>query len=108
MKNPLKLIWKWFLKQFRKRELKKRDAIYDDVTNTLNKLNQEKATKQQELIDEIKANWRRISGQHYGSKFIPGTYTKPEEVLTAINTEYFFKMQDLGITITKDFKFICK
>lgn len=108
MKNPFKSLWLWLKKQFRKRELKKRDAIYDDVTNTLSKLNDEKARKQSELIEEIKSNWRRISGQHYGSKFIPGTHTKPEEVLVAINSEYFFKMQNLGVSITKDFKFICK
>lgn len=108
MKNPLKLIWKWFLKQFRKRELKKRDAIYDDVTNTLNKLNEEKAQKQRELIDEIKANWRVISGQHYGSEYIPQSHTKAAEVFKAVNEEYFFRMEQVGVSMNKKFQFICK
>jgi len=97
MKNPFQLLWLWLKKQFRKRELKKREEIYDDVTNTLTKLNQEKATKQQELITEIKANWRVISGQHYGSKYIPETQTKADEVFKAINEEYFFRMEQIGV-----------
>jgi hypothetical protein len=108
MKNPFKLLWLWLKKQFRKRELKKRDEIYDDVTNILTKLNQEKATKQQELIDEIKANWRVISGQHYGSQYIPETHTKASEVFKAVNEEYFFRMEQLGVSMNKKFQFTCK
>lgn len=108
MKNPFKLFWAWIQKQFRKREIKKREAIYDDVTNTLTKLNNERVEKQQALIQEIKDNWRVISGQHYGSKYIPETQTKADDVFKAVNTEYYFRMQQIGVTMTRKFEFVCK
>lgn len=95
-------------KSKRKREILKRNDIYDDVSGVLGKLLKEKNEKQVALIAEMKSNWREISGQHYGSKFIPGKHTTVNDVFNAINKEYFFKMDALDLYLTKDLQIKCK
>lgn len=95
-------------KSKRKRQIIKRNDLYDDVSGVLGKLLSEKAEKQKQLIAEMKDNWRTISGQHYGSKFIPGKHTTVQDVFKAINSEYYFKMDALDLYLTKDLQIKCK
>lgn len=108
MKKLLRKIIDFFTKRSRRKEIQKRQSLYEDVTNILDDLNSEKSIKQNELIDEIKKTWPELINLHEGSKFIPKTPLTKAELFTAIQEKYFFRMQELDISINKNLEFKCK
>lgn len=107
MKNPLKLLWNWILRKSRKKEIAKREKVYDDVIDILSEKLAEKAAKQKELIDEIKKHYLKKFNIHYGSKFIPNKFIDDFRVKSLIYKDYGSKMEELGVTLTDDLSFVC-
>lgn len=107
MKNPLKLIWYWILKQFRKKEVKKREKVYDDVIDILGPKLKEKSDKQNQLIKEITTNFKKDLGVSYESKFIPNHFVDAARVIKVIHAKYGEKMNELGVKLTHDLRLVC-
>jgi len=91
----------------RKKDFKKRQAIYQNVSDTLAPLIEAKEKEKKELITEIQANWKVVTGLHYGSKYIPNTATKRSDVSRAISEVYGLRMAQLGIKMNNKFEFVC-
>lgn len=103
----IQAILNFFKKLKRNRELKKRDQLYDKVTNILKPVNEKRKLDQNELIKEIKEQWMIVTGFHYGSKYIPKSATTKAKMYHDICNKYGNKMDHLGIEFTLNFEFRC-
>lgn len=107
MQNPIKLLVNFFKRIFRKRQVKKREAIYDDVIKKLSPIVEEKEKKQLALIKELQINYYKLTGCQYGSKFIPVKFKNEIEAREIILAKYGDRMKTLNVGLTMDLKFIC-
>lgn len=107
MKNLITAIVNFFKRIFRKRQVKKRDEIYDDVINKLSPIIEEKEKKQLAFIQELQQNYFKITGCQYGSKFLPVKFKNKVEAREIILEKYGDKMKELNVGLTMDLKFIC-
>jgi hypothetical protein len=107
MRTLIQKIINWFKRQFRKREFNKRQTIYQEVTDKLTPLIEAKQKQKDELIQEIQENYIIDAGVHSGSKFIPNTGTKKEDIYKAVIEKYGFRLNNLDIILTTELKFKC-
>ena len=107
MNNPIKWIINFFKKLIRKREFNKRQDIYDDVTNRLQPLIDEKRLKQEELIEKIQNNFFKDTGVAYNSDFIPTKTKNNMHIMVIIEKKYGALMSELDVELTYDLKLKC-
>lgn len=107
MKKLIQTILNFFARFSRKKELKKRETIYDDVINKLKPALAEKEEKQKSLIAEIKTNFNKDTGIVYGSKFIPTKEKNNMHVVQIIQKKYGEQMRELHVKLTYDLRLIC-
>jgi hypothetical protein len=107
MKKLFKLFINWIKKQLRKKEFEKRQDIYDDVINKLKPALDAKSKKQQDLINVIIFNFKKDTGNGYGSEFIPTKQKNNMHVMQIIDHKYGNKMRDLDVQLTYDLRLVC-
>ncbi len=107
MKNTIKQLIQFFIKYFRKRQLKKREDIYDDVIAKLKPKLELKKQQQQDLIDSIVKQFPKHVGIYQGSKFIPATGKNEAEIYHTLMNKYGDELADNKLELTLDLKFKC-
>lgn len=107
MKNPFKQLIQFIKIYLRKRQLNKRNQVYDDVIAKLRPKVEEKQKKQQDLIDSIVKHFPKDVGIYQGSKFIPATGKNEAEIYHTLVNKYGDQLQENNLELTLDLKFKC-
>ena len=101
------MLYNWILRLIRKRDLKKRENIADDVLKLLRPEIAEKKKKQKSLIEKIKKNYLKDTGIKYGSKFIPTQEKNYMHIATIISNKYGEEMAELDVILYTDLTLKC-
>lgn len=107
MKNPIKSMIKAIKKFFRRRAIKKREAVYDEVIEKLKPKVEEKNRKQKELIDTIIKQFPKDVGIYNGSKFIPATNKNEAEIYHTLVNKYGDQLEKNNLELTLNLEFRC-
>lgn len=108
MKKIILTILNFFRKFKRSNQLNKRDQIYDDVISKLSPIVDDKVTKQKAFIDRIQDDYFKITGCHYGSKFIPSLFKNKAEASRLLHEKFGDEMKELDIDLSTNLKFRCR
>lgn len=107
MKNPFKQFIQLIKKYFRKRQLKKRNEVYDDVIAKLRPKVEEKLKNQEDLKNRIIKQFPKDVGIYQGSKFIPASGKNEAEIYHTLVNKYGEELQENGLELTLDLRFKC-
>lgn len=107
MKNPFKKLIKLILDFLRKRQLKKRDLVCDDVINKLTPKVAEIQKNQKDLMDRIIKDFPKDVGIYNGSKFIPYSGKNEAECWHTLMNKYGDDLEKNRIELTLDLRFKC-
>lgn len=118
MKNPIKQLKNYILRFFRRKQFKKRQAVYDaaidGLADAVAKIEQDKFNAALQKIKDQEALSAEITTYmrdklHYDSKseYIPGTRLNDAELKTKIHIKFKFRMDKLGLFLTNDLQLKC-